>query len=278
MSENAQNCINQDPQINTVILKTIKEHILYFFISLLIFVVSSFAVIYTYLHFWEVVRGIVSVIDSVLSFILTTVGGILYYYSLYGLRYLSVLTSGVGTDITMNMCKSDNWPYMNTKYIDAFHLSGSKSKTYYEDPRYYAFCVSHPLTAFVTFLYAHLFIGFCVLVITVFASSCEIGFYTTYKEMVRKSNEGSTGYRPVGKTLTPFDGKEFVMISVTCLTVVYLFLSGTNYFIRRFYVDDIYYVNFPILLTFLFISKMCVPLLALKMTRFTEITEIELTV
>jgi hypothetical protein len=268
-----QDCsINQDPQINNVILKTIKEHIGCFFISLLIFIASSFAVIYIYLHFWEVVRGIISIIGSVLSFILYIIGSILYYYSLYVLRYVGILTSGVGTDITMTGCKAD-WVYMNAKYIDAFHL---ESKTYYDDPRYYTFCISHPLNAFVTSLFVHLFIGFCVLVITVFVSSCEIGFYATYKEMVRKSNEGSTEYRPVGHSLTPFDGKEFAIISVTCLTVVYLFVSGANYFIRRFYIDDIYYVNFPILLTFLFITKMCVPLLALKMTRFTEEVTIEM--
>ena len=264
-----------DQRVNNEICDKIKNDIGNVTLSIIVFVAITYLLIYVYIHLWD----IVSALGTAISLIFNIIRTCLFYYTMYAVRGLAIIMTGVGEDITKSACTS-SWPRINARYITAFNLA--QNIDYTSTPGYYDFCTTDSYTVVYTFLIGHLSIIVCFFVVTIFSQSCDYPMHQTYMEMVNRLN-GMTSSHPSSSSsasytylnsrrLKPYELSGLCVFSSVYCTVVYIILSLSNYLLRNFVkgADNIYYINLPVLMVGMFITKLLIPIIALKCTPFDD--------
>ena len=274
-----------EQRVNHEICTNLKHYIGQAIIATLAFVAITYFLIYVYTHLGDIAGAGASALGKAITVIFNAIGTCLFYYTMYGIRALAIIMTGVGSDIVSNVCTS-SWPIINTRYISAFKLD--KNIDYTHTPAYYDFCTKDTYTVLYTFLIGHLSIMICVVVVTIFCS-CDLPVYQTYMNMVNHLNSSSSSssssstspsspsssyeylyehlYR---RKLKPMNFRELNGFSAVTGTIVYIVLSGINYILRIKGYDNVYYINLPVFLIGMFITKLTIPFIALKCTPFQD--------
>jgi hypothetical protein len=269
-----------EQRVNHEIYINFRHHIGKVIIALLSFAAITYLLVYIYVHRVVIVDTTVdtsaSVLKKVVTAIINAIETFLFYYTMC-IRFIAIITTGVGCDIQENACRS-SWPRVNANYASAFNLD--KNVDYTSAPSYYDFCMASSNTLIYTFLVGHLSIIMCAIAISAFCS-LDVPVRQAYMNMVNRLNTPSSSSSSTTSTwsyeylnrrrLKPMNADGLDGVSRMIGTLVYVFLSFANYILRTFVKGGHnVYINLPVLLIGMFIAKLASPFIALKYTPFED--------
>lgn len=224
--------------VNYSIVTMIKERISYGILSCLVVTVSIFALIYVYLNLGTIIVGLLGGIGGIIHFL----GSILYYYTVYPVRYLAMFTSGLSLDVLDFYCTIPyEWKSIHDQYIYKNNLLTNQS--YYHTQQYYDYCIYDNKNVYYGFVYGHIIILFGLISIAAFGNDLKT-YYRDYLQNVQQinstpinplSNHQTNGYEMIHNEyiqLIPFSTMEFHTLSYDYAILTLFLLSTINNFLR----------------------------------------------
>ncbi len=207
---------------------TIWDSIKVFFITVIISVPIYFGITYLHNNFTTIAVGTVTSSVSLVGYIIYGIYmAIYYFFRLF--RYLFIVASGVGYDLTKNYCTTNTFDIINGEYAK----SSVKNMI-----SYYDYCVESGLVSFAVFImfFVMLFIVIvlvCVMIMLPYMISSSRN--TKYENTIMERNRQ---YNDLTSTMTryyyPLTKVQRSNIIVTISIVAHIILSIVSYIIRYY--------------------------------------------
>ena len=255
-------------RIHEAILTLLHENRYQLLSACLGFLLILTTVLFLTVYFFEILHGI-----KELSKGIWWVGcRAAYYYSIVVLRYLTVITSGIGYDITASYCQL---PYEWTRIHRDYQTATNQSGFLYNTTGYYEFCITNTENALYTFFWAHLSLLLCFCVNAACTYLADTTLYPKYVEFVATINAKEIAYFKSHEyeidaekqaLLKAMKRAEFFVFSNRYHLILYVCTSGINYALRRT-TTHLSAIHLPLLATVLFVGEVLLIGLALKCTR-----------
>lgn len=202
-------------------------------------ILISLAAIVTFMTFLTLLYTYSDISFRVMSYIASTIYVLLYwYFRLF--RYVFILSSGIGYDLTKSYCDHTNGYELfrlHNEYIKHNHLNSSSK--YYDTPEYYDYCIASGYIILVTFLWTVLAICIATPVIVFISFLEEDTRNEKYNESIRKINEQDqeledeySGMIRPRNQLKPLDKKEQSKIMRQAIMTTHIILSIVNWSLR----------------------------------------------